>query len=107
MNQLTKRDYSDSALQVFLEPIECALPGELGIGLVVTGRGVVVETMIRTLVNVCAVSHVVGLQRLLVSRPSAGDARIQRRVVKQQRRLDLGGIRGGGLAAVEGNRSGQ
>ena len=49
----------------------------------------------------------VGLQRLLVGRPSAVDARVERRVVQQQRRLDLGGIRGRRLCAIEGNRRGQ
>jgi hypothetical protein len=83
------------------------LPGQLGSGFVITGRRIVMEAMIRAVVNVRGVGQVIGLEHRLVGLPSTGDARVQRSIVKQQGRLDLGGILGIGLATVERNRSPQ
>ena len=94
-----------SAPQILVEKIESTLPSKLGSGFVITGRRIVMEAMIRAVVNVRGVGHVICLERRFVSRPSTGDARVQRSIVKQEGRLDLGGILGTGLTAVEGNRS--
>src|ERR1035437_4138893 len=66
-----------SALQIFVEKIEGTLPGQFGGGLVITGRRIVVETMIRALINIGGVRHVVGLESLLPGRKSAGNARVK------------------------------
>src|ERR1700737_4095698 len=91
-------------VQVFVEKIESTLPRQLGCSLVVTWRRVVMETMIDALINVCGVGHVIGLERFLVGRPSTGDTGIQRCVVKQKRRLDLGSVLGRRLPAKAGRR---
>ena len=46
--------------QVLVEPVQRALPCELGRGFVVTGRRVVVEAVISTLVDIALVRHVCG-----------------------------------------------
>ena len=89
------------APQIFIEEVEGALPGQLGGGLVIARRSVVVEAVIGTGVNISVVGDVVGFERLFVSGPSAGDAGVQSRIVKQQRGANLGGIFGSGLRAVE------
>ncbi len=63
------------------------------------------ETMISTLINVRGIGYVICLQRFLIDRPTFGDARIQRGVVKQKRRFYSGSICGGRLLSVEWNRS--
>jgi hypothetical protein len=70
--------------EVLIEKIERALPSQLGRGLVVAWRGIVMETMIDALINVrsIGIGHVICLKRFLVDRPFSGDARIQRCVVE-------------------------
>src|ERR1035437_3615640 len=89
-----------SSPQIFVEKIKRPLPGELGGGLVVTGGCVVVEPVIGALVDIGGVGRVVGFQGFLIGGPSAGQARVQGRIVQQERGLDLGGIVGGGVRAV-------
>src|SRR5206468_5474906 len=96
-----------SAPQILVEKINGTLPGKLGSGFIITWCRVVMEAMIRTLVNVRGVGYVIGLERRLVSQPSTGDTRVQRSVVKKQWRLDSGDILSTGLATVERNGSTQ
>src|SRR5579862_9132012 len=84
--------------QVFVEPIERALPGELGGRVVVTRRRVVVEAVIGTLVDIAFVGDVGGRQGGIEGRPSRGDAGVEFAVMRKQRRFDLGGFLGVGLA---------
>src|SRR5260370_20997871 len=63
------------------------------------------EAMISPLINVSGVRDVICFKRFFIRRPSAVDTGVQGRVVKQKRRLDLGGVGRGWLAAVEWNRS--
>src|SRR6516164_11010749 len=93
--------------QVLLEPIERALPGELGGGLVVARRGVVMEAVIGAHIDKAFVRHL-GLSKLLVEgRPARRDAGIELAVLRRYRRLDLGGVLGARLTAVEGSRGGE
>src|SRR5215471_5761340 len=62
--------------QILLEPIERALPGELGGGFVVAGRGVVMEAVIGAHIDEAFVRHL-GLRELLVEGgPAGSDARV-------------------------------
>src|SRR5580704_9118780 len=74
--------------EVFVEKIQGSLPSQLGRRLVVTWRCVVMETMVDALIDVHGVGHVIRLKRFLVGRPSLGNARIKRCIVKQKGRLD-------------------
>src|ERR1700733_14839023 len=94
-----------SAPQILVEKIKGTLPGKCSSGFVIPGRRIIVEAMIRADVNVPGVGHVIGLERRLISRPTVGDARIQRSIVKKQRRLDLGDVLSVGLTAVKRYRS--
>src|SRR5258705_12240783 len=58
-----RQSCSQSAPEILLEKIESTLPGQLGCGLVVPRRRVVVETMIDPLVNIRGVGHVICLER--------------------------------------------
>src|SRR5688572_17283907 len=60
--------------QVLLEELERARPRELRGGLVVPGRGVVVESVLRARVLVDLIAHLVRLQRGLVVGPRGVDA---------------------------------
>src|ERR1700716_4513630 len=92
-----------SASEIFVEKIEGTSPGQLGGGLIVTRRCVIMKTMIGPFINVGGVSHMICLKRFLVGWPSSGDTRIQGCVVKQKGRLDLGSICGRRLPAIEWN----
>src|SRR5258708_28521042 len=96
-----------SPSHVLVEVIHRALPGELGRGFVVTRRGVVMEAVVGSVVDERLVVALVGLESCLVGRPSGVDTRIQAGVVRQNRSLDLGGLLGAVLRAVERNRSRQ
>ena len=78
-----KKSKSPSTSQIFIKKVECALPGQLGSGLVIARRRIVVETVIRAVINIGSVGDVVGFQRLFPGRPPAGDACIERRIVKK------------------------
>src|SRR5438034_2172929 len=88
--------------QVFLEEVHRPLPREFGGGLVVPRRRVVVEPVLRAGVLVHLVLHVVRLQRRFVGRPPGVDTIVILRVMNEQRRFDIGDVRGSGLPAVEG-----
>src|SRR2546423_1322473 len=57
-------------LEVLVEPVQRALPGEFGRGFVVTRRRVVVEAVLRGFVHMAFVRHLGRGQRLLVGRPA-------------------------------------
>src|SRR6266571_5464484 len=80
---------STSSPQVFVEKIERTLPGQLGSGLVITGCRVVMEAVVGALIHVGGVGLMVFLQGFLVRRPARIDALIERRIVQQERSLDL------------------
>src|SRR5438046_3611411 len=95
------------APQVLVEELERPLPGELGGGLVISRCRVVVEAVLRTRILVHRVRDVAGLERSLVSGPAGVDALVVLRVVNEQGRLALHGIRDGGRGAVEGDSRGK
>ena len=64
---------------VLVEPVHRALPGELGGGLVITRRRVVVEAVLGLRVDVAFVRDVVGLQRRLVRGPCLDQTGVQPR----------------------------
>jgi hypothetical protein len=65
------------------------------------------EAVIGAFIDEAFVVGVVGFQRCFERGPSGIDAGIQAGVVQQQRGLDLGGVGGVELAAVEGRGCGQ
>src|SRR6202000_861262 len=98
---------NDSAFEVLVEKVDRALPGQLGGGFVVARRGIVVEAVLRAGINVYLVFHVRGFQGFFVVGPGRGDALVFFRVVQHQWRLDLRGVFGRGLRAVERNGRGE
>src|SRR5262245_13863902 len=78
-----------ASAQIFVEPVEGALPGELGGRFVVARRGVVVKAVLRAGIDVAFMRHMTGGERLVERRPSRRDAFVLLAVLRQQRRLDL------------------
>ena len=86
--------------QVFVEPVQRALPGLLCRGFVVTGCRIVVETVIGAFIDVSLVRHL-GLRERGVERwPSVGDPRVELTVLRIDRRLDFYGIGDARLSSV-------
>jgi hypothetical protein len=57
------------ASEVLIKKVESTLPSQLGGGLVVPWRGVVMETMIDPFINVHGVGHMICLECFLVRGP--------------------------------------
>ncbi len=94
--------------QVLIEPVDRALPGQLGRFYVVAGGcGVVVETVNGAGVDVSLVRHAGGFQRLIVFRPGPGKPRILFAMMNEDRRFDFWNISGRRRLAVKGNRGRQ
>src|ERR1700730_15478479 len=92
-----------SASQIFVEKIERARPSQLGGRFVVAWRSVVMEAVIRSLVNVRRVGDVVGFQSFLIGWPAVIDALVQSPVLQQQRRFNFCDVGRHRLRAVEWN----
>src|ERR1700728_2420656 len=61
---------ANSTAHVFVEPVDCALPGQIGRGFVIPlRRRVAIEAMYGTRVNIALVRNVRRVQGLVVSRP--------------------------------------
>src|SRR5271165_4400039 len=67
-----------------LEERDCTIPRQLGRGLLVARRRVVVETVLRSRIGVLLIGYVMGLQGRLVSRPHRVDALVVLSVVDHQ-----------------------
>src|SRR5580704_4397584 len=94
-----------SGPQILVEPIERPLPRLFRRGLVVARRRVIVEAVVGALVDVPFVGNAGSAKRSVESRPAAGDARVEFRILGVDRRLDFGRVDGVRLKAVEGNCS--
>src|SRR5689334_4333147 len=92
-------------MQIFVEPVQSALPGKLGRGLVVTRRCVVVEAVIGADIDIALMRGMRGGELLVESRPARCDPGIELAVMREQRRLDLRRIGGIGLITVERHAS--
>src|SRR6266849_4744587 len=87
--------------QILAEPLQGALPCELGGRVIVTGSCIVVEAVIGALVNESFVGHARGRECGVKIRPSRRDAGVKLAVLRHDGRLDFGGVSGARLAAVE------
>src|SRR5262245_60112018 len=86
--------------EVLVEELDRPLPRHGGGGPVVARGRVVVEAVLRPGIAVHRVRHVARLERRLVGGPALVHAIVVVRVVDQERRLDLGNVRGRRLRAV-------
>jgi DNA-binding CsgD family transcriptional regulator len=87
-------DLTRSRSHVFVKPLDRAVPGEVGRGLVVAlRRRVVVEAVHRALVDVPFVRYARRGQRLVVIRPCRRPAACRARLVHEDGRLDLRDVR--------------
>ena len=68
--------------QPLVEEIDGPLPGQGRCGLIITGRGIVVEAVIGTPIDMGRVGHAVCFKRCLIIRPSLVDSRIQPCIVQ-------------------------
>src|SRR5262249_14982072 len=90
--------------EILREERECAAPGKVRRGLVVArAAGVVVERVLRALIDMLAVLLVVGLERGLEVGDALVDVVVVLGVLQKQRRLDRRDLVGGRLRAVVGN----
>src|SRR5262249_9939041 len=101
------REMPEGLAQILVEEIDGPPPGQLGSRFVVPWGRIVMESVIGAVIHVRRVGHAGCLESCLVSRPSSVKARVEGSIVKQERRFDLGGIRGWWLSAIEGNRRGK
>src|SRR5579871_5912767 len=92
---------SGATLEIFPEPGERIAPGLLGGSLVIAGRRIVVEAVVGALVDMALVRHVRGGELLVEGRPARRDARVEFAILRIDRGLDLGGVLGARLAAIE------
>src|SRR5262245_54288213 len=97
------RSRNQALPQVFVEKFESASPGQFGRLLVITRRRVVVESVLPSFGHWQSVHLFVGLERRLISRDAGVDALVIARVLKQQRRGNLGNIICARLATIKGN----
>ena len=92
----------ESAPHVFVEPVDGALPGQIGISLVIPFRcRVAIESMHGARVDVAFVGDVRRTQGLIVSRPSSCQSRVELPVMHEDRRLNFGDVVCGGWTAIE------
>ena len=73
---LTRVSLGCSRLQILVEPVQRVLPGFFGRRFVIAGRRVVVEAVLRVLVDVVLVRHAGRGERRRIGRGAARDARI-------------------------------
>src|ERR1044071_4818885 len=81
-------------LQIFVEVIDGALPGEFGRGLVIARRRVVVKPVVGLGINVSLVFDRILVERLFVFGPTPQHARVLLGEVEYHRRFDFGHVRG-------------
>src|SRR5207244_2458233 len=94
--------YQKSGPDVFVEPVDCALPGQISRRFVVSFRRcIAIEAVDSRWVDVAFVRNVCGFQGYLVRRPGRRQSRIELPVMDQNRGLDLCNIVLGWRAAVE------
>ena len=93
------QDSREFLTQVFIEKVERPRPRQFGRSFVITRRRVVVEAVLRTLINVHRIHFVVGLESCFIVRDARVDALIVSGVLQQQRRRNLWNVLCGCLAA--------
>src|ERR1051326_7501371 len=87
--------------QIFVEPVERALPRLFGGRFVVARGRIVVKAVIGAFVDVPLMRHVGFAERLVEGRPAARDTLVELAILRVDRRLDLGRVLGLWLRAVE------
>src|ERR1700733_14820285 len=83
-----------SGAQISVEPIERPLPRFFRRGLVVARRRVVVKAVVGALIDMRLVGDASPAERRVECRPAAGDARVELRILRVDRRLDFGCVSG-------------
>src|SRR5215469_16077120 len=87
---------------VFVEPVNGALPGQIGRGLVIPfWRRVAIEPMHGTRVDIALVWNVRRAQGLVVRWPRRRQSRVEFPVMHEDRRLNFGDVVCGGWTAIE------
>src|SRR5688500_16314529 len=92
---------------VLVEERDRPLPRQLGRGLIVARRRVVVEPVLSARIQIAFVTNIGRLERLLECRPARVDAFVHLGRLDHQRSLDLRDVRNVRRGAVEGNSGGK
>ena len=88
---------AESATHVFVEPVDCSFPGQIGRSLVIPFRGrVAIEAMYSARVNIAFMWNVHRVQSQLISWPGRCQSRVELPVMHQNRRLNFGMSSGSG-----------
>ena len=93
---------TESATHVFVEPVDRALPGQIGRGFVIPfRRRVAIEAMYGARVNIAFVRNVRRVQGLVVSRPRRCQSGVELPLMHQDRCLNFWDVLWGGRTAIE------
>src|SRR5580700_2442399 len=94
-----------SGAHVFVEPVDRALPGQIGRGFVIAfRRRVAIEAMDGARVNIAFVRNVRRVQGLVVRRPRRCQSRVELTMMYQDRRLNFRDVLWGGRTTIERRR---
>src|SRR5580692_8065303 len=93
---------TSSASYVFIEPVDRALPGQIGRSFVIPfRRRVAIEAVSCAWINIAFVRNVGSAQRLVICRPRSCQPGVEFSVMDQDRRLNFGDVLWGGRTAIE------
>ena len=94
-----------SATHIFVEPVDRALPCQIGRGFVISfRRRVAIEAMHRARVDIAVVRNIRRGQGLVISRPRRRQSRVEFPVMHQDRRPDLRDVLRCRRTAIERHR---